>query len=201
MLKSKSSLQKDNSEGKFFLKWPFLIFLTVVIASITIFFKELRKISNQPIQSWTEEVSADCGVVLTGGANRVKEGFDLLSRGQIKKLILSGVYANAQLREIFPQWPFYGEVREKDVILDRRSGTTYGNAQQTLPIVEAIGCRDLVLVTSNSHMYRAQKTFKAIYPTTIPIYPLAVVASRAESTWYELSTEVLKSMFYSLWAY
>jgi uncharacterized SAM-binding protein YcdF (DUF218 family) len=160
-----------------------------------------RIIASQPISSWTDDVSADCAVVLTGGSNRVREGMDLLSRGQVKKLIISGVYANANLRDIFPLWPFYGEVSEKDVVLDRRSTTTYGNAQQTLPIVEALGCRDVALITSNVHMYRAFRTFLASYPPTVQIQQFAVNTGKVEASPWEISTEVLKSMFYSTWAY
>lgn len=173
----------------------------VIALLMLAFFFESRKILSEPITIWTQDPVADCAVVLTGGSNRVREGGDLLARGQVKKLIISGVFSNAQLREIFPLWPFYGEVREKDVIFDRRSGTTYGNAQQTLPIVEALGCRDVILVTSNLHMYRAFRTFKASYPQTIPIYPYTVNSGRFESSWIEVSTEVLKSLFYNLWAF
>ncbi len=176
----------------------FLLFLTVFSV---VFLREYQKVAAQPVNSWSEDVTADCAVVLTGGSNRVREGLDLLSRGQVRKLIISGVFANAQLREIFPLWTFYGNVHEKDVVLDRRSNTTYGNAQQTLPIVEALGCRDVALVTSNVHMYRAIRTFQATYPPNLTITRFAVHPGRAESTLVEVSTEVLKSLFYSLWAF
>jgi uncharacterized SAM-binding protein YcdF (DUF218 family) len=163
--------------------------------------REYGRVTSEPISSWAKDASADCAVVLTGGSNRVREGFDLLSRGQVKKLIISGVYSNAQMREIMPLWPFYGALQEKDVVLDRRSSTTYGNAQQTVPLVEALGCRDIVLVTSNLHMYRAYQTFRAAYPKDFPIVPHAVYSGRGENRLYDISTEVLKSLFYSLWAY
>lgn len=197
MSKSKSSPAKSSFGKK--VRW--MIFGGVSALTATAFFFESRKILSEPITVWTQDPVADCAVVLTGGSNRVREGGDLLARGQVKKLILSGVYTNAQFREIFPLWPFYGDVREKDVIFDRRSGTTYGNAQQSLPIVEALGCRDVILVTSNIHMYRAYRTFKASYPPTIPIIPYTVNSGRYESSWYEVSTEVLKSLFYNLWAF
>lgn len=179
----------------------FYIVLVSLIVFAVAFGREYRIISQQPINSWTDDISADCAVVLTGGSNRVREGLDLLSRGQVKKLIISGVFANATLRDIFPLWPFYGDVSEKDVVLDRRSTTTFGNAQQTLPLVEALACRDVAVVTSNFHMYRALQTFHASYPETIQLIPFAVNPGRAETNTWEISTEVLKSLFYSLWAY
>lgn len=163
--------------------------------------REYDLIKSEPVSSWTQDTTADCAVVLTGGSNRVREGFDLLYRGQVKKLIISGVYPNAELREIMPQMPFYGDINEKDVVLDRRSGTTFGNAQQTLPIIEALRCRDVALITSTLHMSRAYRTFKAAYPLDFPIYKHAVISSRSEVNAWEVSTEVLKSMFYAVWAY
>lgn len=144
---------------------------------------------------------SDCAIVLTGGSGRVREGFDLLSRKQVKKLIISGVNEKSQLREIMPQLFLYGDIQEKDIILDRRSLTTYGNAQQTLPFVEALRCRDVMLITSNIHMYRSFRTFQAAYPSTIEIVKHAVPASTSESGPWEVGTEVLKSMFYAVWAY
>src|SRR5688572_21728106 len=87
--------------------------------------------------SWTDEIHADCAVVLTGGPGRVKEGVDLLYRGAVKKLIVSGVHPKVVWREILPQAVFYGGLKEEDVVLEKRSTTTYGNAIQSLPLVEA----------------------------------------------------------------
>lgn len=165
------------------------------------FYKELTLIEKQRVTSWEEDQQADCAVVLTGGAGRVREGFDLLAQKRIKKLIISGVYPHATLREIFPQWPYYGSLDQRDVVLEKRSGTTYGNAQQSLPLVEALHCRDLILITSRIHMYRSLRIFSAVFPSSIPIYPRSIVQGSYDSPWPELTMEVVKSLFYSLWAY
>ncbi len=162
---------------------------------------EKQKILSVPINSWSEDHRADCALVLTGGAGRVREGFNLLSHKSVKKLIISGVHPQANLRDIFPQWPYYGELREIDVILEKRSGTTYGNAQQSLALIEALHCRDIVLVTSRLHMYRALRTFRAVFPDTIPIYPRAILSGNIKPDFIDLSTEIVKSLFYSIWAY
>src|SRR3954466_10557293 len=128
--------------------------------------------------SWKSGNQADCAVVLTGGAGRVREGFDLLTNQNVKKLIISGVHQNAQLRDIMPTWTFYGPIREEDVVLEKHSETTYGNAQQSLAIVEALRCRDVIVVTSRTHMHRAYKTFRSIFPPNIPLYKQSVLAGR-----------------------
>lgn len=162
---------------------------------------ESEKIQAERPTAWEQDHRADCGVVLTGGIGRVSEGFTLLSQHQVRKLIVSGVFPGASLRDIFPQWPFYGEMRIEDVILEKRSRTTYGNAQQTLPLVEALHCRDIVLVTSTHHMYRSRRIFKAIFPEDFPIYTRAVHVGYSRSQTFDLFVEAAKSLFYELWAY
>ena len=164
--------------------------------------REVHRVTATPISSWDSPLrTADCAIVLTGGPGRVREGFDLLARGLAHKLIVSGVRPQVELRDIFPLWPFYGSLRTDDIALDRRSRTTFGNAQQSLPLVEALHCRDAWLVTSRVHMYRAMATFRAEFPPAIRLYPRAVVAGSVDPTYGEIASETAKSIFYSLWAY
>ena len=181
--------------------WKYItIVLLAILCAAFLIFRETQKIKAEPTNSWDADTAADCAVVLTGGAGRVREGIALLSQKRVKRLIISGVHQDAELRDIFPQWRFFGELSEKDVILERRSGSTYGNAQQTLDIVEALRCRDVLLVTSQLHMARAFKTFVASYPPSIKIIKHTIVSSHNESQWHEILIEALKSIFYSLWA-
>lgn len=177
------------------------LFLGALATVAALLFQESQKILAQEVSAWTEEHRADCVVVLTGSRGRVREGFDLLVQGRVRKLIISGVYPGSELRDIFPQWPFYGPLNEEDVILEKRSNTTYGNAQQSLPLVEALRCRDLILVTSRLHMYRASKIFHAVFPPDFTIYTRAVVGGRYEPEFLDLMLEAVKSLFYEMWAY
>lgn len=179
------------------------IFIVAVILALFLwwFHREQTAIASEPISAWLEDHRADCGVVLTGGPGRVREGFDLLAQGQVHKLIISGVNPRATMREIFPQWPFYGGLHEEDVVLERRSATTYGNALQSLPLVEAMHCRSLVLITSHLHMRRAFRTFRRVFPPEILILTRGVSSGAVPARSMDLANETLKAMFYSLWAY
>lgn len=167
----------------------------------TVFVAEKNQIQATSLDLWSKTPHADCAVVLTGGAHRVREGFDLLYLGQVKKLIISGVHSEAELREIFPHWTAYSTLSLEDVILEKRSGTTFGNAHQTQPLVQVLGCQKMILITSQLHMSRALQTFRSVYQDSIEIIPHSVQLSRTERGSLELWTEVLKSVFYSLWAY
>ncbi|MEQ1878820.1 MAG: YdcF family protein [Bdellovibrionia bacterium] len=182
------------------VKWAVVAAL-LLTGLVWLFVHESRRVLSSKFTSWDIDPRGDCAVVLTGGPNRVRKGFDLLSQGQVKKLILSGVNPRSSLREIFPQMPFYGALSENEVILEKRSATTYGNAQQTLALIEALHCRDLVVVTSRVHMYRAIRTFKAIFPPNYPLIEYAVIGPGNEADWDEIAMEVTKSVFYSLWTY
>lgn len=191
------SLPLDKAPKRF-LTLIILAFLTYLAYSLVV---EYRRVVSEPISSWTSDPSADCAVVLTGGPGRVREGLSLLARNLVKKLIISGVNPDVEFQDLYNSWIFLGEIDEKDIALERRSTTTFGNAQQSLPIVEALGCRDIVLVTAQYHMPRAYKTFAGTFPIGFPIYKHTLVAGRSESGQSEIWTEVIKSVFYSFWAY
>lgn len=188
-----------------FRKLSLIVVFVGVLTALSVvswaLWRESRLILRHPVNAWTEDVAADCAVVVTGGPNRIREGLDLLYRRSVQKLIISGVHPQAEFREIFPVWPYYGELKEEDVILERRSQSTYGNAQQTLPLVEALRCRDLVLITSRTHMRRALLTFQAEFPAGFPLIPRAVPSATLYPSWHELLVETFKAFFYSLWAY
>jgi uncharacterized SAM-binding protein YcdF (DUF218 family) len=178
-----------------------IIGILFLVIAASRFYIEYRAVTQTRPSSWYEDTEADCAVALTGGSGRVKEGVDLLYRGAVKKLIVSGVHPKVNWRQILPQWPFYGEAREENVVLERRSNTTYGNAVQTLPLVEALHCRSIAIVTSTWHMHRAYKSFRAIYPPDFPIAIHAVVSGNLNPDRTEVLLETFKSLFYSLWAY
>ncbi len=178
-----------------------MIGLTIGLVLGGFLFYEILKVKSEPFLSWTRSIQADCAVVLTGGPGRVREGFDLLANHNVKKLVIAGVHPKAQVRDILPMWTLYGPLSEEDVVLERRSETTYGNAIQSLPIVEALKCRDVALITSQLHMYRAYRTFRAIYPENILILKQPVLGIRFHPNNDEIMMEALKSLFYSQWAY
>ncbi len=180
-----------------------LIFFSIFFALgfVVLFVGELREVLATDVSSWKQDQRADCAVVLTGGANRLREGLDLLARKNVQKLMIMGVHPSAELRDIFPLLPFYGNVNSEDIVLEKYSQTTFGNAQQTAGLVEVLHCRDLILVTSRLHMSRAYRTFRADLSSVISIYPRATPLTSSEAGWWEVAIETFKSMFYRLWAY
>jgi uncharacterized SAM-binding protein YcdF (DUF218 family) len=161
---------------------PLAVLFTVIIIVIPLFsIKKYAEIlqSQAPNPILTQSLSKDrCGVVLTGAAGRVREAISLLSHNHVQKLIISGVHQHSTLNDMFPEILFYPEIKLENVILERRSNSTATNAQSSLPIVEALHCQSVLLITSDYHMYRALKTFKQVFPGTLQITPYIITSDR-----------------------
>ena len=146
----------------------------------------------------TDSHKADCAVVLTGGPHRIPSGFNLLLKKKVKKLIITGVHPKTELRDIFPEDPSMENINLEDVILEKESTTTYGNAKKSLPLVQELGCRDLVLITSGFHMPRAFLTFRAYFPKQIPIRSYSTRGQGKNIHWTRVSMESFKMLLYNL---
>lgn len=179
------------------IKIKSFVFYILVVIGATILFVHGKKITDEPINIWTQSEDADCAIVLTGAPGRVREGFELLQQKKIKKLIVSGVFKEATYAEVFPYWPYYPDINPDDVILEKRSQTTFGNAHQSLVLTESLRCQDVFLVTSQLHMTRAYSVFRDIFPETIEIKKLTLVNSRSETSVFDLALEIIKSVFYA----
>ncbi len=184
-----------------FHKYTLLIIIPVILGVSYFYYRETRLILQTPIDAWESDSTADCAVVLTGGPGRVKEGLDLLVRRQVQRVIISGVNPQVNLRDLYPQLALYPQINEQDLVLERRSETTYGNAQQSLPIAEALQCRSVLLVTSYLHMNRAHQTFSSSYPPEIKVRPYSIAGTDFPPHHWDLFMEVIKTWFYDLWAY
>lgn len=161
--------------------------------------RHYKTIQTYPVTAWLEDHKADCGVVLTGGPNRINDALEQLYLKRVKKIIIAGVNPSAELRDIFPAQPFFGDLDPDDIILEKTSLTTYGNAQQSLPLVEALNCKDVVLITSRLHMYRAYETFRFHFPKDLPIYRRSTLGRRYRPEGSQVLYETLKSVFYDFW--
>ena len=172
--------------------------LFAALVFLIFFFQEEKKVLNFPTTEIIDTLPTyDCGVVLTGASGRIREAFEVLNQKKIKRLIISGVYKDTQLNEIFPQLPFYSGIDPENIVLEKISGSTYGNAVQTQLLVDAMKCDDLLLMTSGLHMHRSQRMFKVIFPDDFKIGTYHIVNNLKENTLFDVYLESLKSLFYN----
>ena len=180
---------------------PWKTLLSLLLLSITLLMVwvlvDSYRLRFQKVSSWYEDPKGDCAVVLTGGPGRVREGFDLLQRGDVRKLIISGVNPEVGLLDIFPQRPFYPSVQNFNVILESHSRTTFGNYNHSMPLLEKLGCVDVLLVTSQVHMPRAYRLFTKRSKQTSNIN-LIKHSIYADPNLKATFTESLKKVFYEM---
>ena len=172
------------------------LFLLVFVGLLL---RERNTVLQTPPSGLIDNLSkSECGVVLTGSAGRLREAFEIINLGKVNKLVISGVYKAAHLHEIFPQLAFYPDVKSENIILEKISQSTFQNAVQSLQVIQILKCKNILLITSQLHMYRALKTFKAVYPVDYEIRTFATVNPVKEDTELMVLFETLKSLFYSL---
>jgi uncharacterized SAM-binding protein YcdF (DUF218 family) len=171
-----------------------LLFLCIMVFLLWILF-EAYGLRNPKVSSWSQAFRGDCALVLTGGQGRVRAGFDLLQRGDVRKLVISGVNPNVTLDEIFPQIDIYPGVQRFNVLIENHSRTTYGNVVHSLPILERLRCQRVILVTSQLHMARAKKLFEK-NASSLDFEAYSVYS---ELDLKDILNEAMKTVFYNLW--
>lgn len=171
-------------------------------AFIVLVFQEKAKVLNYPPNQILDFLpKTDCGVVLTGAPGRIREAFEVFAQKKFDKLIISGVYKDTQLHEIFPQLAFYPEINPENIVLEKISGSTYGNAVQSLLVAETLKCKSLLLMTSDLHMHRAYRMFKAGFPGPIKIEKYHIKNSAKGNSFFDIYLETVKSIFYNVIIY
>ncbi len=139
-------------------------------------------------------------VVLTGDQDRIARAIELLRLRGSPILVISGTAKGATLTDLVNQQGGASknihEVWNK-IILESESRSTSENAYQTGLILQKLGFQRVVLVTSDYHMYRAQRIFRRVLPGfEILEYPIASEAC----DWPFNLTEQAFSGFSKLWA-
>lgn len=131
------------------------------------------------LDAYNPEQPTDAIIVLTGGAQRVNQGLDLLAQGQAKTLFISGVGGHVTLSEILDLWQrpiIKQDIDDCCIILDHKAKNTIQNARETKIWAQQQGIKTIRLVTSDYHMPRARLEFHASMPD-VEILPWPVKSS------------------------
>ncbi|MEE8295119.1 MAG: YdcF family protein [Sphingomonadales bacterium] len=114
--------------------------------------------------------AADGLVVLTGGQGRIDGGFKLLSEGQGKRLLLSGINQDLDFETIMRDIGQDQDLKDCCVDAESNSTDTRSNAIEAISWAKKNGYKSLILITSDFHMPRSQIIFDE-YSTGILIIP------------------------------
>jgi uncharacterized SAM-binding protein YcdF (DUF218 family) len=103
-----------------------------------------------------DETRTDAIVVLTGGANRLERGIDLLERGRADRMLVSGVERTVRPIELAARTRADPKLFDCCIDLGREAVDTRSNALETADWIERRKFKSVRLVTSDWHMPRAQ---------------------------------------------
>ncbi|MEM9122457.1 MAG: YdcF family protein [Pseudomonadota bacterium] len=163
--------------------------LTLVFPFLGGFLYFTSLVPGQPLGAGSSP-RADAIVVLTGGADRIVKGLELLDQGRGQRLLISGVnpaVSDDILRDRFAQ------SRQRDfdccIDIDRAARDTIGNATETAAWVTGRGYRSLIVVTGAYHMPRSlfemRKALPSVTLSGFPVYPDSL---RLEHWWRDPSS-------------
>lgn len=163
--------------------------IILVLAWIFGYFIFLSKVDSYPVMSKIDQnrhLRAQAIVVLTGGANRINTGFDLLSRDIAKHLFITGVNKGISKAEIMESADIEidEELLECCVHLGHKATNTKENASEAYRLIQNKGSiQSLILVTSDYHMPRSMYEFSTRFDK-VKITPITVKSGlRDRNVW------------------
>jgi uncharacterized SAM-binding protein YcdF (DUF218 family) len=112
-----------------------------------------------------DKIKTDAIVVLTGGANRINTGLDMLDKGLAGKLLISGVGPNVTQEALVSLWRSDVKTAPCCITLGRLAHNTAQNAAEARQWAEKENVHSLRLVTAAYHMPRAWLEFHAAMPS------------------------------------
>lgn len=115
----------------------------------------------------------DAIVVLTGGSERLKAGFEMLAEGSARKLFVSGVYRGVEVGELLNLSQGASDELACCIALGYDAEDTHGNAQEVADWMRREGLSSLRLITAAYHMPRSLLEFRRALPeATILAHPV-----------------------------
>jgi uncharacterized SAM-binding protein YcdF (DUF218 family) len=167
-----------------------VIFWVCIAFFLSVMFTPLPNLLSSYLTVEPNIKKADVIVVLGGGfypkgelslasMDRTVKGITLYLEGRAGKLIFAGGNPKGYpgyISEAGSMAQLAGNLRfpSRDIIIERKSNRTYESAVMVKKIMDNLGLKDAVLVTSSYHMLRSKLTFEhagvVVYPaSTAPI--------------------------------
>jgi uncharacterized SAM-binding protein YcdF (DUF218 family) len=103
-----------------------------------------------------DDRTTDAIVVLTGGANRIERGLDLLQHQRAHRMLISGVARTVRPVELAVRYPQQAALFTCCIDLGRESVDTRSNAEEVARWMNKRKFHSVRLVTTDWHMPRAR---------------------------------------------
>lgn len=116
-------------------------------------------------------------VVLTGGAERIERGLDLIQRERANRMLISGVARTVKPAELAVEYNVDEAIFECCIDLGRESVDTRSNGAETARWAKRRDIKSIRLVTTDWHMPRARFELGLQLPDDIDVLGDAVESS------------------------
>jgi uncharacterized SAM-binding protein YcdF (DUF218 family) len=169
---------------KKFLGWLVAIVLIVVIFGFAGFVGIGYYLSPQ-----NEAQKSDAIVVVSGGqtTSRAQKGIELFKQGYAPVVIFSGAALDDGPSNAFAmrEQALAAGIPSDRIYIDEISQNTYENAIHTKEIINSIGAKKIILVTSPYHQRRANQTFRAVLGQSNEVLGVSAFDDRwSKSQWW-----------------
>ena len=167
-----------NYNRRRFAKWV----LAPIFLYFFIFYSPFLRILANPLIISQQPEKANVIVVIGGGAGesgipgqgyeeRAKYAIDLYQKGYAKKIIFSSGYTHLfKEPDVMKALSVSLGVRDKDIMLDTNSASTYQSVIEAHRIIKMNGWNKVLLISSPYHMLRTSLVFKGNAPNVKVIY-------------------------------
>ena len=107
-------------------------------------------------------------VTFNSNVNRITKAVELYKNKKVKTIFISGgsgsvTYSEKREATLLKNYLIkYFNIPNKDILIENKSNNTYENAEFTAEILkkQKLNKEKIILITSNTHYYRAQKCFE-----------------------------------------
>ncbi|MBI5419395.1 MAG: YdcF family protein [Deltaproteobacteria bacterium] len=141
---------------------------------------------------------ADAILVLTGGENRILEGFRAWKEGKGKELYILGAGGGARIERVLPGHSALSAEELRRVHIEGWSENTLENAFSAKTVVKNRGFERIVLITADYHMPRACLALRTVLPPGVSI---AVITVRSDWNDRNALPRTLRLFFVEGWKY
>jgi len=162
MRRQEISLTRPKRRGRF-LKFAALFLLLVLSGAALPHLLAM----GLPVPSAGEH--ADAIMVLTGGENRIQEGYRAWRTGQGRELCILGAGSGVNYDLILPGRPTLSPEDLRNVHVESWSENTLENAYSAKELISERKYAKVILVTSGYHVPRAYLTLRTVLPGSVSI--------------------------------
>lgn len=120
-----------------------------------------------------DDYDVAAAVVLTGSSGRIEEAVRLLERGNIDRLLISGVNIQVRARDLADIVGIRSEMLECCIELGRDALDTKGNAKEAADWAREHQYGQLIVITAEYHMPRTMLIFSKAMPE-VELFPHSV---------------------------